>query len=306
MPSSFNLARKSWAALVAFLVLGSFALFQGCKSSTPPTGTYSQPATVLNRSRVDEFNSNQWQYINPDLFELNNPTPNSLTGVSYALKDEPPLVTSTNKAAFMVVNNFPALAGAVTSGNVQGPGLPTILWEGSGFVTFPGGSSEPLGANGDDFAFHETGAVTDLGDFEYPSIDLQAQFEGGNFYDASPWTGVKFMMKVGPGDTAPHRIFSIPVYQTQAVAGGGGCTAGPKLCYDHFAADYSAGTGGEWKQFNYLFSDLHQLVAGAIPNPPTLSGINLQQVLWLQWEEGRNNSPGSCTLDLWIDQVEFY
>jgi hypothetical protein len=90
------------------------------------------------------------------------------------------------------------------------------------------------------------------------------------------------------------------------VAGGGGCTQGPKLCYDHFAADYSAGTGRQWKQYSYLFSDLHQLVAGAIPNPPTLSGANLQQVLWLQWEEGRNNSPGTCTLDLWIDNVEFY
>ena len=232
----------------------------------------------MNQSRIDQFNTNEWPYINANLFELNNPP-------TYTLKDEVPFVKPGNQAAFVVVNNFPALASAATANNVQGPGL---------------------GANGEDYAFHETAAVTDLGDFEYPAIDLQAQFEGGAFYDASAWTGVKFMMKVGPGDTALHRIFSIPVFQTQAVAGGGGCLAGPKLCYDHFAADYSAGTGGEWKQFNYLFSDLHQLVAGAIPNPPTLSGINLQQVLWLQWEEGRNNSPGTCTLDLWIDQVEFY
>ena len=63
---------------------------------------------------------------------------------------------------------------------------------------------------------------------------------------------------------------------------------------------------GNGIQFSYLFSDLHQLVAGAIPNPPTLSGVNLQQVLWLQWEEGRNNTPGNSTIDLWIDDVEFY
>jgi hypothetical protein len=304
---SFNSMPKSWvAALAGVLAVTSFTLILGCNSSVPPVGAYAQPATVVNRSRVDEFNSNEWQFINPDLFELNNPSPNS-SGISYALKDEPPLVSSGNKAAFMVVNNFPALASAVTTGNVQGPGLQAILWDSSisAFVTV-GSDTESLGANGDLYAFHENAAVTDLQDFEYPAIDLQAQFEGGNFYDASDWHGVQFMMKVGPGDTATHRTFSIPVYQTQAVAGGGGCTAGPKLCYDHFAADYSAGTGGQWKQFNYLFSDLHQLVAGAIPNPPTLSGVNLQQVLWLQWEEGRNNLAGISTIDLWIDQIEFY
>jgi hypothetical protein len=276
MPSSFNLLRKGWAvALAVFFVATGFALILGCNSSLPPVGAYSAPATVLNRSLVADFENNSPD-INPDLFEMNNPP-------TYVLKS--PLITP-GSSTFLTVNNFQTLATA--SGGVVGSG------------------ANPLGANGSDYSFHESGAVTDLGDFEYPSIDLQAQFEAGNFYDASLFKGIKFMMKVGPGDTALHRIFSIPVYQTVAVAGGGGCTQGPKLCYDHFAADYSAGTGGQWKQFSYLFSDLHQLVAGAIPNPPTLSGANLQQVLWLQWEEGRNNSPGTCTLDLWVDNVEFY
>jgi hypothetical protein len=283
MPSSFNSIPKSWAAALAgVLAVAGFALILGCNSSVPPVGAYSAPTSVVNQSRVDEFQSTGVPpnpvYINPNLFELNNPP-------TYVLKNgwHPFISASIQPSSVTVVNNFKDLATG--TGDVEGPGL---------------------GANGEDYAFHETGAVTDLGDFEYPSVDLQTQFEGGAFYDAGAWHGIKFMMKIGPGDTALHRIFSVPVYQTVAVAGGGGCTQGPKLCYDHFAADYSAGTGGQWKQFNYLFSDLHQLVAGAIPNPPTLSGLNLQQVMWLQWEEGRNNSPGICTLDLWIDQVEFY
>lgn len=260
--------------LGVLLLAAGLCSFLGCQTKDPPTtAAYPGPSTVLNHSLVADFEGGSAN-INSNLFEMNNPPP---AFPPYVLK------AAGGTAKFTTVNNFAALANA--TGFVQGPAM---------------------GAKGSDFAFYESGAVTDLGDFEYPSIDLQAQLEAGNFYDASLFKGVRFMMKVGAADTAPHRIFSIPVYGTQAVAGGGGCTAGPKLCYDHFAADYSAGTGGQWVQFSYLFSDLHQLVAGAIPDPPTLSGLNLQQILWLQWEEGRNNSPGTSTIDLWVDDVEFY
>lgn len=276
---------------VVFLALAAAGLVAiiGCQTQSIPSftsGGYPTPSAVNNTNRVDQFQNSSTipnqAYINYYLFELNNPP-------TYTLKNgwHPFFPPSQQPSGVTVINNFKSLAG-VSVGSVQGA-------TGSG-----------MGANGEDFAFQEMGAVTDLGDFEYPSLDLQAQFEAGQFYDASPWKGVKFMMKVAADDTAPHRTFSIPVYQTQAVPGGGGCTAGPRLCYDHFAADYSAGTGGQWKQFSYLFSDLHQLVAGAIPNPPTLSGLNLQQVLWLQWEEGRNNSPGACTVDVWLDDIEFF
>lgn len=282
-----NYKLKTRTFILAFAAAG-LALVWGCQTRSIPSATsggYPNPSAVTNTSRVDQFQNltvpNQ-TFINGNLFELNNPP-------SYTLKNGwyPGYPPGKVPSAVTVINNFPALAGIVSA-------------------TVQGAPGEGLGANGDDFAFQEVGAVTDLGDFEYPALDMQAQFEEGAFYDASVWKGVKFMMKVASDDTAPHRIFSIPVYQTQAVPGGGGCTAGPRLCYDHFAADYSAGTAGQWKQFSYLFTDLHQLVAGAIPNPPTLSGVNLQQVLWLQWEEGRNNSPGTCHLDFWIDDVEFY
>jgi hypothetical protein len=270
------------AALVCclFAALG-MALALGCQAKNPPTtAVYPTPSTIVNRSLISDFESGVVN-INPYLYEQNNPAGSFLYG-PYTTK----FISPGQRPPVTIVNNFQTLAQIdPAQSGIKGPGL---------------------GANGSNYSFHVAAAVTDLGDFEYPGIDLQTQFEDGNFYDASPWHGVKFMMKVGPGDTATHRIFSIPVYQTVAIPGGGGCGAGPKLCYDHFAADYSAGTGGQWKQFSYLFSDLHQLVAGAIPNPPTLSGLNLQQVLWLQWEEGRNNAPGASKEDLWVDDIEFF
>jgi hypothetical protein len=45
---------------------------------------------------------------------------------------------------------------------------------------------------------------------------------------------------------------------------------------------------------------------GVITNPPTFSGANLQQMLWLQWEESRNNTAGSSNVDFSVDDIEFY
>ena len=284
-------SQTKWIGLLTLVLAVGWMITLGCQSKPPLLGTYADPATVLNRSLVANFDTLPFTCpaiqpssgpvttysgspvttysINPNLFEMNNPN------------GTPPYVLTTTLGTVVLINNFPA------------------------FVTAAGAMEAP-GAGGSSYAFHETGTLKDLGDFSYPSLDLQAQMEAGSEFNASHFTGVKFMMKVGPADTALHRIFSVPVFQTQAVAGGGGCTAGPRLCYDHFAADFSAGTGGQWKQFSYDFSALHQLVAGAIPNPPTLSGVNLQQVLWLQWEEGRNNTAGTSAIDLWVDDIEFY
>ncbi|HUO56641.1 MAG TPA: hypothetical protein VMV05_00545 [bacterium] len=283
--------RMGFLVLLPILAFSGLSLIVGCVGKPAPMGAYPAPTTVPNRSLVVNFDAPQtpgttptpWSNsvsINANLFESNNfPT--------YTLKTAP---ANPFPASVTMVNNFKT--------NVFGPSGVTTTSP-IGLVQAPGANSSPL-------AFHETGTIIDRGDFVYPSLDLQARLEGGNFFDASHFTGVKFMLKVGNADTTTHRQFNIPVYQTQAVDGGGGCTDGPRLCYDHFAADFSAGTGGQWKQFSYLFSDLHQLVAGSIPNPPTLTGINLQQVLWLQWQEGRNNNPGVSSIDLWIDDVELY
>lgn len=266
-------AQPVWALL---LLLGmGFAVFVGCNAKTPfdsgYSGPYSAPNTVPNHNTVNDFETGL-PAINANLMEMSN-------APSYVLKT-PGSVT--------LVNNFPS--------NV-------IL----GFAGVMAG-----GANGSNYAFQVTGTISDPGNASYPAIDLEAQMEGGSQnpfgqYDGSFFNGVKFYMKIANDDQTTKRTFSIPVYQTQG-APQGGCVGGNGGgCYDNFAFDISAGTGGQWKLFNIPFSSLAQAYAGVKTVPPTFSGANLQQMLWLQWEESMNNTPSTNKqVDFWVDQIALY
>ncbi len=285
--------------IVSFLAAMGMLAVIGCQNSIPVVGTYGAPASQINRDSVADFNtlamitpsvsliqnpsfnapvvyktSNKPVYsypINPSLFDAGNPP-------SYTLK-------SPSSATVTVLNNFKAYCGFTYWGLV---GL--------------GGN----GPNGDAFGYRMSGPVTDQGDAAFPELDLCAYPEGGAFFDASNFTGVQFYLMIASDDTTIQRHFAIPVKHTLAPVAGGDCTAGPSLCYDHFAADVSGGTGGQWEFFRYNFSDLKQLVSGAIPNPPTLSGENLQEIMWLQWSGSRNNKPGVSNLDFYVDQISFF
>ena len=128
--------------------------------------------------------------------------------------------------------------------------------------------------------------------------------ESGNLYDMSFFTGVKFFLKLGVSDSAIKRMFSIPIYYTQAPPAGG-CQAG-KQCYAHFEASYANATAGQWLPFSYKFTDLTRESWGNAITPSTLTGSNLQQVLWLMWEEGNNGTAGKAKVDFWVDQIQFY
>jgi hypothetical protein len=170
----------------------------------------------------------------------------------------------------------------------------------TGFLYSPG----PEGSGS--FGYRMYGTLTDLGDATFEELDLCAYPENEAFYDARNFTGVQFYLKIWDDDTSIQRHFAIPVFQTIATAGGGGCTSGPRLCYDHFATDVSGGTNGQWEFFRFNFSDLKQLTNGAIPNPATLSGTNLQQIMWLQWSGSRNNKPGTSLVDMSVAQISFF
>jgi hypothetical protein len=258
-----------WAG--GFALLGGLVFFlnSGCQTSAPGFGAYSAPSSVPSSNRVDQFTTGSTA-INPNLFENNNPP-------SYVLKT-PGSVT--------FVNNFPTYGS------------------GSGQLVPGAGAVSP-------YAFQMSGAVTDLLDNTFPALDLEVPMENYTYYDANHFSGVKFYLRVANDDTAAHRVFAIPVAQTVPTGTNNGtCPAGPKRCYDHFAADYSGGTGGQWLLSSYNFSDLQQLQSGYAPVPPTLTGANganLKQTLWLQWEEGNNNKkPGLATIDVYVDDIEFF
>ncbi|HET9869807.1 MAG TPA: hypothetical protein VFR02_04855 [bacterium] len=268
-------SKGAWAAFAlasSFLVLAG----AGCQNALPGFGAYQATGTTPNTNRVDQFDSGSVS-INPKLFENSNP-PN------YVLR---------SPGAVTLVNNFASYGSFHPVGSDPNVGLD------------PGGY---VSAN----CFRMSGAVTDTLDNTFPALDLEVPLENYNFYDANHFTGVKFYMKVANDDTAFHRVFAVPVAQTvPSGTNNGTCPAGPKRCYDHFAADYSGGTGGNWILSSYNFSDLTQLQSGYAPQPyATLTGgngFNLKQTLWLQWEEGNNNKkPGEAVVDLYVDDIEFF
>jgi hypothetical protein len=269
--NSKHFPRLPLAVVVCFALLGGLALSMNWGCQTSTPGFGVYPApTSVPNSNRVDQFNIGNVAINPNLFENNNPP-------GYGLK---------TAGSVTFVNNFPTYG----SGSGQ-------LVAGAGVVS--------------PYAFQMSGAVTDLLDNTFPALDLEVPMENYTYYDANHFSGVKFYLKVANDDTAAHRVFAIPVAQTvPAGTNNGTCPAGPKRCYDHFAADYSGGTGGQWLLSSYNFSDLQQLQSGYAPVPSTLTGgggANLKQTLWLQWEEGNNNKvPGLARIDVYVDDIEFF
>jgi hypothetical protein len=269
--------------------LGVLAMV-GCQNSVPALGVYGAPVSQVNRDLVADCST--LALITP-VVPLNQPPQGPVTSTSGTILGYP-----VNPNLFEM-NNPPSYT-------LTTPGSVTVLNNFKGYCTLLNWGLYGPGANGAAYGYRMYGTVTDLGDGSFPELDLCAYPEGGAFYDARNFTGVQFYLQIANDDTALQRHFAIPVFQTVATGGGGGRTAGPSLCYDHFAADVTGGTNGQWEFFRYNFTDLKQLVAGAIPNPPSLSGENLQQVFWLQWSGSRNNKPGQSTVDMSVDDISFF
>jgi hypothetical protein len=125
-------------------------------------------------------------------------------------------------------------------------------------------------------------------------------------YNASLFSGVKFYLKVMDDDTAAVRSFSIPVLQTSNPPNG---TCSPNAtsnaCYNNFEYVYGT-TGNAWQLVSLPFVSLTRQNYGSAVTPPTLSGVNLQQIVSLQWSEGGNNIPGTVNVDFYVDQVQFF
>lgn len=280
----------TWVAGL-FLVAGiGISVLVGCQNGVPALGVYGAPVSQINRDLVADFNLANLVSTVPAVQPVQGPVTNNAGAVVEGYPINPNLFEMSNPPSY----------------TLKTPGSVTVLNNFTAYNTLISWGLYGPGANGAAYGYRMYGTVTDLGDSTFPELDLCAYPEGGAFYDVSNFTGVQFYLKISSDDSALQRHFSIPVYQTVAVAGGGGCTAISTQCYDHFAADVTDGTDGQWAFFRYNFSDLKQLVAGAIPTPPTLSGTNLQQVMWLQWGGSRNNKAGKSFVDMSVDAISFF
>ncbi len=241
-------------------------------SGTPTPGAYPAPNNTFDYTLVSNFEGNK------------NPTPEPTHGVSTHLFETGVSGNVVQEPGWWgPVNNFPTLENCVM----------TI---------------GPSGANGTANACHLTGSVHDNGDGTYPSVTLSGYLDVSNpppykSYHAGFFTGVKFYLNITNADTATDRHFYIPTTQEQ-VPPVGTCTAGSK-CYNYFGYTFTSPTNG-WVLVTKKFTDLAPTPYGLIPTPPTLTGVNLDQVLSLSFAEGRANTAGDSNIDFWVDEVYFF
>ena len=249
------------------------ALWLGCQSKTVPVGVYAPPGNGFpDYTLVSNFDGNlnptpePGNFINAHLLEA---------GVTGNIVKEP--------GVWLAINNFTNNEACTMT--IMGPG-----------------------ANGTANACHMTGYLTDNADGSYPSaaimgfpdISYPPPYKG---YHADYFKGVKFYLNITPQDTAIDRYFYIQTTQEQ-VPPVGTCTAG-KQCYNYFGHTYTAPTNG-WQLQTFDFTQLAPGPYGFQPTPLTLTGVNLEQIIGLEFAESMQNSKGTANLDLWFDEIYFY
>lgn len=274
--------------LLFFLLPAAALIWLGCQNripsaittsvtGTPTPGAYPAPSSNPNRTLIANFEGNTAP--TPEPTNVTNSKLFELGGLNN---------TIGSPGGWNVTNNFP-------------------LYE-NGILLIESTFLAPGGTNGTSLACHLSGAVTDTGNGTYPSLSLDGFIDTAsplpkNAYNAGFFTGIKFMMNISPADTSTDRHFFIPTLQ-EAPPPQGICGAG-SACYNFFGFTFTSGTNG-WKQFTFNFTDLTPTPYGLIPTPPTFTGVNLQEVLWLRWQSGRANTAGTSTVDFWVDEVQFY
>ena len=280
MPKTRGKNKKGSFFRVLFIVFGlagmGWGLLAGCSNHTPFDAGYPGLTPTPNVTPVYPAPTTVPNRALVANFNGGSPqiNPNLLE------MGNPPSYVLKTPGAVTAVNNFPS---DIT--------LSTYAPQATSSGLFP-------------YAFHVQGTLTDPANASYPAVELEAQMEGGSQYNGSFFSGVEFYLLVSSADNTTKRDFSIPVLQTQGPPQGT-CTGANGTCYDNFAINLSP-TPGQWTLFTIPFNSLTQAYAGVVTNPPTFTGANLQQMLWLQWEEGRNNMSGTSTIDYWVGDIQFY
>lgn len=157
------------------------------------------------------------------------------------------------------------------------------------------------GANGTPMAAHIFGTLNNKGDGTYPAFTLSGKLKASGYYDASPFTGFRFYYKCPATDTASTRRLSFAIAPTVPTSAGGTCADN---CYNHFGADLSV--TGDWAQKSYNFTDLKRGAGwGSAVLPPDLVD-HLKEVIDIEWSHNSQNIAGTCNIDYWVDEVEFF
>gem|GEM_PF-4850557 len=160
------------------------------------------------------------------------------------------------------------------------------------------------GALGTAGYMHAFGPIHDAADGTYPAFLLKGFLHGGTSYDASSYTGIQFYYNVSTSDTCPHRRFNIATAWTLPVAEGGNgtCTS----CYDHYGANFAAGSTGGWVLKSYAFTSLQRQGFEVPSLPMSMPTSMTTDFNRLEIEFGRNGTFGDSTVDYATDEWSFF
>jgi hypothetical protein len=238
----------------------------------------------------------------------NGPITNS-PGAAYTIACTPAVPVTNSPVTTYSVN--PNLFEIGTAGNtIVSPGQWMVPSYQSAIMTLEG-----PGANGTPWAAHVHGCLEDLGNGVYPSIELAGALDATppafsvppgqkSAYNMSFFSGIKFYMNIASDDTAKARYFYVNTTQESPSSANGTCAAASG-CYNYFGYTFPGQTTG-WQAFSFNWSQLTVQSYGFQPTPSTLSGVNLEEVLQLIWEESNSNTNFTANIDFWVDEVYFY
>jgi endoglucanase len=142
------------------------------------------------------------------------------------------------------------------------------------------------GAGGSQHAVHIDGRTSDTNGSW--GVLLGANMVGVGAYDASPYAGISFKAKVGPGSSKKVRF---KVGDVNTHPDGGVC----KNCWNHFGKDL--GLTSDWQEYQISFAEMTQEAGWGDAVPAITPG----KILSINWSIG----PGQ-TYDLWLDDIAFF
>lgn len=295
-------------------LLAAAFLWIGCQSKLAPLSSIT---TAQITYPVFIFPSSSSVTINPNL-PINGATapatnvgyyfPSSCYGCPVTAWSYPISISVTQPAT--LCNNQVCLHGTYSSPCVFQPTGVQSNVQPSGLSQYP-------------LDVHVTGWIQDPesplflpGPGNYDSVYLRAwpNLSGpGSTYDLTPFQGIRFYIYVSPIDNAPSRQFQVPSLQNEP--GPGPAPSGmcqnpndPVLthCYDPFYYDFTDIRKGEWVLIQKNWGDLKQFGNGSQPNPPTFSGLNLQQAVYFGWVEGNSALATPVTIDFSVTGCELF
>jgi hypothetical protein len=288
--------------VVASLFLAALIAAAGCDTKIAPVGIY--PTGGNDVTLLANFDAGT-AAINPFLYEVGKVPPHITSpepgGVQFRSFPVPVTVGLTPVTVNGVVYN----SGAI---------MPT---DDTCCATVEAG-----GANGSPYALHVTSWLDDPESALYPpgpgnfdSVFIRAwpNFNNPYTFNASFFTGVQFYLKVSSKDTAPVKLFQVPIDQTHGFPEGKCYNMVPPAnpnspfthCWDHFGYDYSSVPRDRWLLIKKDFADLHQQGYGSPAIPPSLTD-HLDKIMYLMWVEGNAAQAGFFTVDFYVDDIRFY